>query len=224
MSNSSLIQSFLDTETTGIGEGHRIVEIGVVQVIDREIARERFHVYLNPERKVDEKAYAVHGLNDQFLADQPPFKEISEALIAFIRDTELCIHNADFDTGFLDAEWARLGMPTRAKQLCQITDTLAIARKSYPGQRNSLDALCKRFGIDLSHRSLHGALLDAELLAQVYLAMTSGQKELFRGAAHQVKAEMQQVQHADSEYAWCPVNVMQSERIAHEKIMERLSE
>ncbi len=223
MSDSSLIQSFLDTETTGIGAGHRIVEIGVVQVIDREVTSERFHVYLNPERKVDEKAYAVHGLSDQFLADQRPFKEISEALITCIRDTELCIHNADFDVGFLDAEWTRLGVPTRAKQLCQITDTLAMARTLYPGQRNSLDALCKRFGIDLSHRTLHGALLDAELLAQVYLAMTSGQKELFRGATHQIKAGIKQAHHADNQYTWHPVNVMQSECVAHEKIIERLA-
>lgn len=172
--------SFLDTETTGIGPLHRIVEIGLVQVIDRAIIESlNFQVYLNPDRAVDESAYAVHGLSDDFLSNQPRFESIESDLINRIQGTDLYIHNAAFDVAFLDREWARLGLKTRVESIAQVKDTLAMARVLYPAQKNSLDALCKRFGIDSSHRTLHGALLDAQLLAQVYLAMTSGQEELY---------------------------------------------
>jgi DNA polymerase-3 subunit epsilon len=175
-------QVVLDTETTGLetSRGHRIIEIGCVELLSRRASGRHYHTYLNPEREVDEGARAVHGLSLADLAGRPRFAEIVDELIAFIDGAELIIHNASFDVGFLDAEFLRLARePTpRIDALCTVLDTLSLAREMHPGQRNNLDALCKRYGIDNSHRELHGALLDARILADVYLAMTSGQNAL----------------------------------------------
>lgn len=172
-------QIVLDTETTGLfpEEGHRIIEIGCVELIDRMLTGQRFHVYLNPQRQVDSGAAEVHGLTNEFLADKPLFPDIVGDFLAFIAGAELIIHNAPFDVGFIDHELrlANAEAFNPLRDYCAITDTLALAKKKHPGQRNSLDALCKRYQVDNSHRDLHGALLDAEILAQVYLLMTGGQ-------------------------------------------------
>ena len=171
----------LDTETTGLStkEGHRIIEIGCVELINRRLTGKRFHVYLNPERKIDDGAIAVHGISNEFLDDKPLFKQVSIEFIAFIENAELVIHNAPFDVGFINNEFSLLGNNTKTiADFCLVFDTLVYARKKHPGQRNSLDALCKRYGIDNSHRELHGALLDAEILAEVFLLMTGGQSSL----------------------------------------------
>lgn len=169
----------LDTETTGleVSQGHRVVEIAAVELFDRRPTGRHFHRYLNPEREVDLGAVQVHGLTAEFLADKPRFADVAEELLAFLDGGEVLIHNAAFDVGFLNAELAALGRPGIAS-LCTITDTLALARSLHPGKRNSLDALCERYQVDHSRRSLHGALLDAQLLADVWVAMTRGQDAL----------------------------------------------
>ncbi|MBP6917706.1 MAG: DNA polymerase III subunit epsilon [Legionellaceae bacterium] len=174
-------QIALDTETTGIGHdsGHRIIEIGCVELINRRLTGQTYHVYLNPQRLVDEGAFKVHGISDHFLKDKPEFKSIYQEFLAFIGQAELIIHNAAFDLGFLNAELKRCSYSERLEQSCSVVDTLLLARKKHPGQRNNLDALCKRYDIDNTHRQLHGALLDAQILAQLYLAMTGGQTDLF---------------------------------------------
>jgi len=173
-------QIVLDTETTGLSpeDGHRIIEIGCVEILSRRLTGNRFHVYLNPDREIDQGAIDVHGLDNKFLADKPRFADIVGDFIAFIEGAELVIHNAPFDVGFINAELRRYGGRNDISDYCGVLDTLALARKKHPGQRNSLDALCKRYGIDNSHRDLHGALLDSEILAEVYLAMTGGQSVL----------------------------------------------
>jgi DNA polymerase-3 subunit epsilon len=171
----------LDTETTGleVSKGHRVIEIGCIELIERRPTGRQFHRYLNPEREIDAGAQEVTGLTLEFLADKPLFAEIVDEFLAFVAGAELIIHNADFDVGFLNAELQRAGAPVSTLAECsRITDTLAMARERYPGKRNSLDALCSRLDIDNAHRTLHGALLDAQLLAEVFLAMTSGQADL----------------------------------------------
>lgn len=175
-------QIVLDTETTGLEpeKGHRIIEIGCIELQHRQISGRSFHVYINPQRPIESEAVNIHGLTDEFLADKPPFELICTDFLAFIKGAELIIHNAPFDVGFLDHELARLSpTPQRIADYCTITDTLALARQLHPGQRNNLDALCKRYGISTLHRKFHGGLLDAELLALAYLAMTAGQNSLF---------------------------------------------
>ena len=174
-------QIVLDTETTGLdlAQGNRIIEIGCVEIVGRKLTGRHYHQYINPERDSEEGALAVHGITTEFLADKPLFAQVAEAFLAFVRDAELIIHNAAFDTGFLNSELQRVyGRDFSLQQVCRVTDTLQMARDRHPGQRNSLDALCKRYGVDNSHRDLHGALLDAEILADVYLAMTGGQVSL----------------------------------------------
>lgn len=173
-------QVVLDTETTGIGAdlGHRIVEIGCQEILNRRRTGSTFHHYLNPDRDSDPQALEVHGLTREFLADKPRFKQIAAALLDFVRDAEVLIHNADFDAGFINAELAHAGISEKLENVCTVTDTLAMARKKHLGQKNGLDALCQRYGIDTSHRERHGALKDAQLLADVYLAMTAGQDAL----------------------------------------------
>lgn len=174
-------QIVLDTETTGLEPelGHRVIEIGCIELVNRRATGRTFHRYLNPEREIDDAALAVHGISRTDLDGQPRFAQIHEELLAFLADAELVIHNADFDVAFLDAELARMpGEVRRVAAICQVLDTLALAREMHPGQRNSLDALCKRYEVDNSHRELHGALLDARILADVYLAMTGGQGAL----------------------------------------------
>lgn len=171
-------QIVLDTETTGLNPraGNRIIEVGCVELVNRRLTGNNFHCYLNPERDSEEGALAVHGLTTDFLSDKPKFAEIAEELREYVRDAEIIIHNAPFDLAFLDAEFERLGWPAFAGHVGEITDTLVQAKEMHPGKRNSLDALCDRYEISNSHRTLHGALLDAALLAEVYLAMTRGQE------------------------------------------------
>jgi DNA polymerase III subunit epsilon len=170
-------QIVLDTETTGLNPrtGDRIIEVGCVELMNRRLTGNNFHMYINPERDSEEGALAVHGLTTEFLRDKPKFAEIAEELRVYISDAEIIIHNAPFDVGFLDMEFDRVKMPRFTAQVGKITDTLVHAKEIHPGKRNSLDALCTRYGISNAHRALHGALLDAELLAEVYLAMTRGQ-------------------------------------------------
>ena len=185
-------QVILDTETTGLdpAQGHRIIEIGCVELLDRKLSGNHFHVYLNPEREIDAGAVEVHGLSEEFLADKPHFQDIASDFLMFVENTELIIHNAPFDVGFLNHELRLLATETPLiTDLCEILDTLQLARRKHPGQRNSLDALCRRYGIDNAHRSLHGALLDAEILAEVYLAMTGGQTTLLLEEVEQEPSE-----------------------------------
>jgi len=173
-------QIVLDTETTGIdpNDGHRIIEIGCVELVERQLTGRNYHVYINPEREVEAEAITVHGITNEFLEDKPKFAEVANAFFEFIKGAELVIHNAAFDVGFMDAEFARLKPVRKTADHCGIVDSLAIARKKHPGQKNNLDALCKRYGVDNSNRDLHGALLDAEILADVYLLLTGGQTAL----------------------------------------------
>ncbi len=173
-------QIVLDTETTGFdfNKGDRMVEIGCIELIDREITDNYFHAYINPERSMPIEAFNVHGLGDEFLKDQPVFAAVGQSFLDYIDGAELIIHNAGFDIPFLNFELQRMGLP-KVTDRSEVIDTLRMAREIYPGQRNTLDALCKRLGVDNSRRELHGALLDSELLAQVYLNMTGGQKSFF---------------------------------------------
>lgn len=174
-------QIILDTETTGINpkEGHRIIEIGCVELINRRFTGNNFHVYINPEREIEAEAIAVHGITNERLAHEPPFRDIAKDFFDYIQGAELVIHNAAFDVGFIDHEFAQLrpALPPVA-EYCSVLDTLKLARELHPGQKNNLDALCRRYDINNSHRTLHGALLDAEILADVYLLMTGGQVSL----------------------------------------------
>ncbi|MFT7138991.1 MAG: DNA polymerase-3 subunit epsilon [Candidatus Azotimanducaceae bacterium] len=174
-------QIVLDTETTGleVALGHRVIEIGCVELVDRKLTKKHFHQYVNPERDIDDGAQEVHGISREFLSDKPLFKDIWEPFLEFVSGAELIIHNAPFDVGFLNHEMKFLhGSHGRIEDYCQIIDSLAVARQKHPGQKNNLDALCKRYLVDNSQRDLHGALLDAEILADVYLLMTGGQVAL----------------------------------------------
>jgi DNA polymerase-3 subunit epsilon len=173
-------QVILDTETTGLNPatGDRIIEIGCVEMVGRRLTDRTFHYYVNPERDIDAGAFAVHGLSREFLSDKPVFANIVEQLIEFVDGAEIVIHNAAFDLGFLDNEFALLKRPPFRNLASKVTDTLLEARQMFPGKRNSLDALCERFSISNQHRTLHGALLDAQLLAEVYVSMTRGQEDL----------------------------------------------
>lgn len=170
-------QVILDTETTGLSalDGDRIIEIGCIELDDRRYTGRQLHHYVNPQRSSHPDAVRVHGITDEFLADKPPFAAVADEVLAFVDGAEIIIHNADFDIAFLDAELARLGRPPFRQIVAGVIDTLAMAREQYPGKANKLDALCKRLEVDNSHRELHGALLDAGLLAEVYLRMTRGQ-------------------------------------------------
>jgi len=177
-------QIVLDTETTGLEPrlGHRIIEIGCVEIVDRRITGNNYHQYINPEREIDEGAVEVHGITTAFLADKPLFKDVVDDFLNFIRGAELVIHNAPFDVGFIDHELSQIKQESNhVDNICTVLDTLVLARKMHPGQKNNLDALCKRYDIDNSQRDLHGALLDAEILAETYLAMTGGQTTLSLG-------------------------------------------
>lgn len=199
-------QVILDTETTGMNQAggpiylnHKIIEIGCVEVINRRLTGRHYHVYINPGRLVDEEAFEVHGISDAFLRDKPTFAQISDDFIEFIKGAELVIHNAPFDVGFMDYEFDLLGQGIpKTAQMSGILDTLVMAKGMHPGQRNSLDALCKRYGIDNSSRDLHGALLDAEILADVYLAMTGGQTSLNLSLASDSTGDNTSVQTVDS--------------------------
>jgi DNA polymerase-3 subunit epsilon len=180
-------QIFLDTETTGLypDQGHRIIEIAAIETINRQLTGNHFHQYINPEREIDPAAQEVHGITLDFLQDKPLFESIAADFIEFVKDSELIIHNAPFDVGFLNSELGRLGLQPVHEVCGKITDTLKMAKDARPGQRNNLDALCRHFEIDNSRRTLHGALLDAELLAEVYMALTRGQDSLMIDLDHE---------------------------------------
>ena len=180
-------QIVLDTETTGLetSDGHRIIEIGCVELLDRRITGDTYHQYIQPDRQIDAAAVEVHGITNESLADKPRFADIANDFLEFIRGAELVIHNAPFDVGFINHEFTLLAnCPGSVGDYCKVLDTLALARRLHPGQRNSLDALCRRYDIDNSQRELHGALLDAEILADVYLGMTGGQVSLSLDGLH----------------------------------------
>lgn len=193
-------QIVLDTETTGleVSQDHRIIEIGCVELIDRRLTGRHYHQYINPEREVDEGAIEVHGISNEFLADKPVFARIAEEFLEFVQGAELVIHNAPFDVGFINHEFAKLTGFQPIEASCSIVDSLVMARQKHPGQKNNLDALCKRYFVDNSQRDLHGALLDAEILADVYLLMTGGQVDLMLGAdradnAHNAEGEIRRL-------------------------------
>jgi DNA polymerase-3 subunit epsilon len=214
-------QVFLDTETTGLAadQGDRIVEIGCVEMVNRRLTDRRFHRHLNPQRASHPDALRVHGLTEAFLADKPLFADIVPELLEFLAGAEIVIHNAAFDTGFVDAELARVGQPPLARHVLRIADSLALARELYPGKHNSLDALCRRLEVDNSARTLHGALLDAELLSEVYLRMTRGQGALVidsqatsSGAAVAVAADL-------SRFDLLRIEADADERAAHAAVL-----
>lgn len=225
-------QVVLDTETTGlrVEGGHRIVEIGCLELIHRKITDRHFHSYLNPEREVDAGALAVHGITTVFLKDKPVFSSIAQDFIDFISGAELIIHNAPFDLSFLDYELGLIGRGFKSvADYCAIIDTLVMARSRHAGQRNSLDALCKRYHIDLSKRDLHGALLDAHLLAQVYLAMTGGQGSFFEGVSKENKKTNEWMGIASSmplqkQHSLVVIKASAEEITEHEKYLKILQE
>lgn len=222
-------QVILDTETTGMNLnggphylGHRIIEIGCVEVINRRLTGNHYHVYIKPDRLVDEEAIRVHGITDAFLAGKPPFSAIADEFIQFIRGADLVIHNAPFDVGFMDYEFDKLGLGLKTADICSVTDTLVMARRLFPGKRNSLDALCSRYDIDNSHRTLHGALLDAEILADVYLMMTGGQTRLdlvSAESAEQGGVQSQQV-FSRAQGQLRVIRASEEELAAHEKRLD----
>ena len=215
-------QVVLDTETTGleVSLGHRIIEIGAVEMIDRKLTGVHFHEYINPQRDIDDGALEVHGITQEFLKDKPVFGDIAQSFVQFVDGAELVIHNAAFDISFLNFELNHLksGQP-KLEAICGITDSLALARKKHPGQKNNLDALCRRYMVDNSQRELHGALLDAEILADVYLFMTGGQTALFGQGDHQGNsqelAKALSLEHLDLK----PILASVDEVVAHEEYL-----
>ena len=221
-------QVVLDTETTGleVSDGHRVIEIGAVEIVNRTVTERFYHQYLNPERAIDAGAQEVHGISIESLQYKPKFTDICDEFIEFIRGSNLIIHNAAFDVGFLDHELATVGHEVKnIQQICTVTDSLQEARKMHPGQRNSLDALCKRYDIDNTHRELHGALLDAQILADVYMAMTGGQ------VAMSLAAEDLTTQHVESDksvekqtnYELRVIEASEQEIHEHEKMLENIA-
>ncbi len=224
-------QIVLDTETTGLEPdmGHRIIEIGGVEMVNRRLTGNHFHYYINPEREVDEGAVEVHGLTRAFLADKPLFADVVDELVEFIRGAELVIHNAPFDVSFLNYEFRQLAeSPPDIEALCAVTDSLVVARRKHPGQKNNLDALCRRYQVDNSQRQLHGALLDAEILADVYLLMTGGQTSLFGSADAQAGggegAADAPVEIGELAAPLVVVEASAAELAEHEAYLDRLAE
>lgn len=222
-------QVILDTETTGIStaEDHRIIEIGCVEMVGRRLTGQTFHQYINPQRDIDDGAIEVHGITNEFLADKPLFADIAEDFLRFIEGAELIIHNAPFDVGFIDHELAKLdGESRRVATIASVLDTLKMARDKHPGQKNNLDALCKRYDVDNSNRELHGALLDAEILADVYLAMTGGQVSLTLTAeeSHSSDAAAGDTKLGKLERQTLTViRANEDELAAHEAMLEKVS-
>lgn len=220
-------QISLDTETTGIDlrDNHRIIEIGCVELVERRCTGNNFHVYLQPDRAIDEEAMQVHGITPEFLADKPRFPDIAQELIEYLRGAELIIHNAAFDVGFLNHEFAKLSgsLAVKTEQFAEVTDSLKLARDMHPGQRNSLDALCRRYDINNSHRTLHGALLDAEILADVYLAMTGGQSALeLEGEKTSSGTSFIQNRRLDTTYNTSMATLSECELAAHHEYLALL--
>ena len=222
----SVRQIVLDTETTGIDPdaGHNIIEIGCVEMVKRRLTGNTWHEYIKPDRTVDAEAIEVHGITNEFLQDKPRFVELASAFLEFVRGAELIIHNAAFDIGFLNTELARNGFTERVDEICTVTDTLLLARKKHPGQRNSLDALCRRYGIDNSHRELHGALLDSEILADVYLVLTGGQTSLQLGQGESEDGEGEEpIRRLDTSNLELPIIRASHEECArHEAFLDLL--
>lgn len=217
-------QIFLDTETTGLypDQGHRIIEIAAVEMLNRRPTQRHFHIYINPEREIDAGAQEVHGISLEFLQDKPLFAQIAQDFIEFIRGAELIIHNAPFDVGFLNMELSRLGLDPLVSFISGVIDTLKMAKEMRPGQRNNLDALCRHYGIDNSQRTLHGALLDAELLADVYIAMTRGQESLLM----ELSAPEQQTTQSHIEVDFSALKRLppsEEELASHQQYIESLS-
>ncbi|ASY78201.1 MULTISPECIES: DNA polymerase III subunit epsilon [Pectobacterium] len=234
MSTEITRQIVLDTETTGMNklgvhyEGHKIIEIGAVEVINRRLTGRHFHVYIKPDRLVDPEAYNIHGISDEFLADKPTYADVVDDFLDFIRGAELVIHNATFDIGFMDYEFRLLNRDIpKTETFCKITDSLFMARKIFPGKRNSLDALCDRYLIDNSKRTLHGALLDAEILAEVYLAMTGGQTSLtfsMEGEAQQKSDNTETIQRiVRPQSALKVLYADETELLAHEQRLDLIA-
>jgi len=222
-------QIVLDTETTGLepSQGHRIIEIGCVELMDRQLTGNHYHQYINPDREVEEGAIEVHGLSNDFLADKPRFEEIVHDFMDFITGAELIIHNAPFDTGFINHELKLLNQGYgNVESICSILDTLAMARQKHPGQKNNLDALCKRYEVENAHRTLHGALLDAEILADVYLRMTGGQVTLLLGDSDgEGETEAMTIQRISSDRS--PLKVIKAsddELAAHQLRLEAINQ
>lgn len=217
-------QVFLDTETTGLypAQGHRIIEIAAIEVINRRITHNHFHIYLNPDREIDPAAQEVHGITLEFLQDKPRFHDVVDEFLDFIQDAELIIHNAPFDVGFLNAELGRIEKSNVETYSSTIIDTLKMAKEMRPGQRNNLDALCRHYGIDNSKRTLHGALLDAELLADVYLAMTRGQESLMMDI-HEDIASKSFESYTTGNHHLVVVNADSDELAAHKEYLEKLA-
>lgn len=220
-------QIVLDTETTGLDpvQGHRIIEIGCVELDNRRFTDRKFHCYINPDREVEQGAIEVHGITNEFLADKPRFDQVAHAFLEFIGDAELVIHNAPFDVGFLNNELSMLPIPEKGvDSRCSILDTLVLARGKHPGQRNNLDALCKRYFIDNTQRDLHGALLDAEILADVYLAMTSGQSSLLlKDDDDNEDGTVREIQRIDSNRpALTVVQANAEELLAHQQRLQEI--
>ncbi|MGC8701563.1 MAG: DNA polymerase III subunit epsilon [Thiomonas sp.] len=216
-------QIVLDTETTGLnpGSGDRIIEIAGVELFNRRLTGKHFHAYLNPGRASHPDALKVHGLTEEFLADKPRFEQIAADMLEFVRDAEVIIHNAPFDCAFLDAELDRMNQPAFRQHVAQITDTLVMAKMQFPGKFNNLDALCRRFGIDNAHRTLHGALLDAELLAEVYLSLTRGQDSLvidLEAPQHQAVTATKPLNAFSLPFA----RLSEADRLAHEAFLQLL--
>jgi DNA polymerase-3 subunit epsilon len=223
-------QIVLDTETTGleVAQGHRIIEIGCVELVNRKLTGNHYHQYINPHRPIDQGAIEVHGITSEFLADKPAFEAISAAFIEFVQGSELIIHNAPFDLGFLDSELQRLPKSKGSvMDICTAIDTLVMARSKHPGQRNSLDALCQRYEVDNSQRDLHGALLDAEILADVYLAITGGQTALQlsgSGIDQNGQSRMEQIVRLPNNRESLPIiNATKTELTAHEIQLEAIA-
>lgn len=218
-------QIVLDTETTGIdpAEGHRIIEIGCVEMMERQPTGRNYHVYINPEREVEAEAITIHGITNEFLVDKPKFAEIADEFFEFIKGAELVIHNAAFDVGFMDSEFARTKPVRKTADHCGIVDSLAIARAKHPGQKNNLNALCKRYGVDNSNRELHGALLDAEILADVYLLLTGGQTALSLDAGSENGGDVRGIRRLSSDRpTLAVVRPTEAENEAHEAFMSTL--
>lgn len=218
-------QIFLDTETTGLNPqtGDRVVEVACVEMVNRRLTDEHRHFYLNPERSNSEDALRIHGLTDEFLAEQPLFAEVVDDLVDFIRGAELIIHNAAFDVGFLDEEFKRCGRPRTHTVVSAVTDSLEMARELFPGKSNSLDALCKRLEVDNAHRTLHGALLDARLLAEVYIRMTRGQEALAIDSGNEIDTDAGEWRGADlSSFRLEVVRASEAEVLAHDALLTEL--
>lgn len=217
-------QIFFDTETTGLSpeSGDRIIEIGCVEMVDRRLTGNNKHFYINPERANSEDAVKIHGLTDEFLADKPVFAAVVDELMEYLADAEVIIHNAGFDVGFLDAELKRLGRPKFATQVGAVTDSLLMAREMFPGKSNSLDALCKRLEVDNSNRTLHGALLDAGLLAEVYIQMTRGQESLVIEAQEEQVEEIVLEKVDLSQFTLPVLFASESESVAHDAVLKEL--